>query len=142
MLAEADAMLRAALLAPKDAGVQGIYADWLEEHGRKSEADALRQRGRMLLGADDRKAATALLGCNFAPATFDKRFVRDVCTPVYYGQADELTPAQRACLWRLVWRYRRQIGACYVTGVAALLAGLPEPAAPEPELFSVEAAPC
>lgn len=54
------------------------------------------------------RAARTLSSCRFAPATFDRRFARDVAA---FPAEAVLTPKQRACLWRLVHRYRRQLPA-------------------------------
>lgn len=49
---------------------------------------------------------TRLASCRFAPATFDKRFARDMSErPADYP----LSVKQAKSLWRLVHRYRRQL---------------------------------
>ena len=56
----------------------------------------------------ERELARALSGCKFTPASFDKRFARDM-----RGIAESLTPQvtekQAALLRRMITRYRRQI---------------------------------
>jgi Spy/CpxP family protein refolding chaperone len=42
------------------------------------------------------------------PAQWEKRFARDMATRSHYRTVD-LTDRQRAQLWRLVRRYRRQM---------------------------------
>lgn len=55
--------------------------------------------------ADDLRAMTAIAPgrVTYIPASFDKRFARDI------GGHTALTEGQRMLLWRMVWRYRRQI---------------------------------
>lgn len=128
-----DAILRAVLLAPEDEFTRGVYCDWLEDQGRSEEAEALRG-GKMILDDADRMAAMALTGCRFVPGSPDKRFVREVSEGVANDDIDRLTPKQRRYLWRLVWRYRRQIRARsidrplldkeYLIRVAAFLTGM------------------
>lgn len=56
---------------------------------------------------DERNAIQQLARCRFAPATWDKKFAVSMnSTPEAYV----LTPRQRGNLWRLVVRYRRQLG--------------------------------
>lgn len=46
--------------------------------------------------------------CDFAPATFDKRFARDLSSlPVTH----QLTEKQLICLGQMAYRYRKQIEA-------------------------------
>lgn len=47
----------------------------------------------------------------FLPASFDKRFARDMGT---LGAYDMLSPKQAALLEKMAWRYRRQIGRALV----------------------------
>jgi uncharacterized protein (TIGR02996 family) len=54
----------------------------------------------------ERQAIELLAGCNFLPGSFDKRFAR---TLGEYKPDHRLTAKQRACLWKLVKKYRRQI---------------------------------
>src|SRR5262245_16366233 len=55
---------------------------------------------------NERAALEALARCRFAPATFVKRFAASLAaTPEDY----RLTAKQRACLYRYVVKYRRQI---------------------------------
>jgi uncharacterized protein (TIGR02996 family) len=104
---ERDALLAAVLHAPYDKTRLAVFADWLEENG-DPHAEVLR-RGRMPVDDADRMAAIVLQACNFAPATFEKRFVRNVCPGLSDDSTQELSPSQRFNLWRLVWRYRKQI---------------------------------
>lgn len=60
-----------------------------------------------------------LIGCTFLPASYPKRFVRDMAgRPADY----ELTVNQAAYLDKLMWQYRRQIG---IGKVKALGIGAP-----------------
>ena len=56
----------------------------------------------------ERRAFLALNGCTFLPGSYDKRFARSFSNP----PADyELSEKQRAFLWKLVWKYHRQISS-------------------------------
>lgn len=78
---------------------------------------------------DELIAVTALKHCGFAPASWDKRFVR---------QLSELglTDKERPQVWRLFIRYRRQI--CHVRK-AELLALAGTLAAPDFRVRTAEA---
>lgn len=52
----------------------------------------------------------ALRHCRFAPATFDKRAVREWNAQLDAGKP--LTEKQAAVVWKLGHRYRRQLGRC------------------------------
>ncbi len=52
---------------------------------------------------NEARAIKALSRVTFVPNTFHKRFARDM------QSHKELTPRQRATLWRIVVRFRRQI---------------------------------
>lgn len=54
--------------------------------------------------------AKKLQQCSFLPGSFDKRFARDIAFLATNSPDKELTEKQAACLDRLVYRYRRQIG--------------------------------
>jgi uncharacterized protein (TIGR02996 family) len=99
-----DAFLQDILQDPGDTGPQRIYADWLEEQERTEEARALRA-GHFLCreGCLERPAAVLLSCCG----TRDRRFAGS--NPLLSGGT--LTVKQWAYLWRLVWRYRKQIAA-------------------------------
>jgi len=51
--------------------------------------------------------ALALSGCRFPPATFAKRFARELKHQVI--AREEITDRQAACLERFCWTYRRQL---------------------------------
>lgn len=53
------------------------------------------------------KALSLLSGCTFLPGSFDKRFMRDL-SALPDKQTKELTEKQNRCLWKLVYKYRRQ----------------------------------
>lgn len=55
------------------------------------------------------KAVKALANCRFLPATFDKRIARQWAEKASKDLLAPMTEKGRACLWRLVWKYRRQI---------------------------------
>lgn len=55
------------------------------------------------------KAVKALANCRFLPATFDKRIARQWAEKAARDLLAPMTAKGRACLWRLVWKYRRQI---------------------------------
>lgn len=58
---------------------------------------------------EETQLADALVRCRFQPASFDKRFARDIAAMAHQQPAKELTENQRRCLMKLVVRYRRQI---------------------------------
>ena len=53
--------------------------------------------------------ALALGRCTFLPASWDKRFARDMASAAQHAPASEITDRQRAHLLRLCHKYRRQI---------------------------------
>ena len=55
------------------------------------------------------KAVRALANCSFLPATFDTRIARKWAEKAAKDFLAPMTEKGRACLWRLVWKYRRQI---------------------------------
>lgn len=69
----------------------------------------------------DRLLIQNLRRCSFAPATFDKRFARNM-GHIADRTAGALTDRQRSCLNALVYRYRRQIPAPIVAKAALRLA--------------------
>ena len=69
------------------------------------------------------KAIKALFEeCTFLPSSHNKRFVRNL----YYMRiaGDPMTDKQLANLWRLVWRYRRQVSDQKLIDLAAAGRGL------------------
>lgn len=124
-----ELQFRHALLRdPDDAAALAAFADWLRERGRDAEAETWLSR-QLPVAADDRTAALALLRCRFMPGSWEKRFVLDL--PWHMADDDSaLSLRQRHHLYRLFWRYRRQIGG----GVKAFLtrAGWFLPEAPKP----------
>jgi hypothetical protein len=56
----------------------------------------------------DKYAALSLAKCTMLPASYNKRFARAL-REIAESDEPRLTPRQRANLWRLVYRYRRQI---------------------------------
>jgi hypothetical protein len=71
---------------------------------------------------DEVRMARALGRCSFTPATFDKRFARDIAARAEKPEPT-ITEAGAACLRAKVHRYRRQIAA----DVVALAGPLPNP---------------
>jgi hypothetical protein len=55
----------------------------------------------------EKYAAETLNKATFLPGCFDKRFARDIAS-IAKGNG-EITDRQRATMWNLVYRYRRQI---------------------------------
>lgn len=53
-------------------------------------------------------AANQLARCSFQPGSFEKRFAKQIKAKAV-SDNPEITEKGRACLWRLVYRYRRQI---------------------------------
>lgn len=88
---------------------------WYEQHiaqpkrdadQRKAEAAKARRKAPVVRTPVTEQEASALgylAGVVYPVGSFDKRFARDL------HNATALTDAQRACMWGMVWRYRRQI---------------------------------
>lgn len=92
---------------PFDADCRSILADMLEENDRIWQANALRA-GRIPLTGFDEIAARELGNCRFAPATFDKRFARDIFSRAAQTEPS-LTPRQWLWMWVLLHRYRKSV---------------------------------
>ena len=58
----------------------------------------------------ERQAVAALSNCSFLPGCFEKRITRLWKEKMDRAPREPMTDKGRACLWRLVYRYRRQIG--------------------------------
>ena len=72
------------------------------------EAKAKAKPVKRPMTADERVVVPLLATVRYAPATWDKRFAREI----QYALKDGLiTEGQSGQVWRLFWRYRRQI-AC------------------------------
>ena len=56
---------------------------------------------------EDRTNISKLVRCTFLPASFDKRFVKNIASQL--ANSGEITEKQRAYLVKLVYKYRRQI---------------------------------
>ena len=84
-----------------------ILSDMLDEAGQPERADALR-RGRIPLTEVDSVASVCLENCRFAPATWDKRFARDIASAARQ-EHPSLTPRQWLWMWVLLHRYRRSV---------------------------------
>ncbi len=66
----------------------------------------------------------ALSGCTFLPGTPHKRFARDMGHVAANNEAPVISEGQAAQLWRLVYRYRRQIrDAVLIDHAEAMKAG-------------------
>jgi uncharacterized protein (TIGR02996 family) len=97
------------VLHPSEPAPKLVYADWLEERGRPN---LLLRHGTLQVSYADRAAGIALARCRFAPGTAEKHFARTVCESLDGGDGwhwDTLTAGQLNLLWRMAWRYRRQI---------------------------------
>jgi len=68
----------------------------------------------------DRLLVSRLRVCTFLPASFEKRFARDMGD--ISDNAGKLTEKQRTMLCALVWRFRRQIPAAIVAKAGIYLA--------------------
>lgn len=60
---------------------------------------------------DEYDICTALGNCRFAPATWDKRFAFSVSGKAERG--GELTETQREWIYRLLYKYRKQLPRLY-----------------------------
>ena len=76
---------------------------------------------RLPLDETDRLLIQHLGRCSFLPASFDKRFARNM-THTAGTPAGLLSTRQRSCLNAMVYRYRRQIPAAIVAKAALRLA--------------------
>jgi hypothetical protein len=60
--------------------------------------------------AFEQEAVRVLSLCSFLPSSFDKRLVRRWAESLETQPRRPMTEKGKAYLWRLVWKYRRQIG--------------------------------
>jgi len=89
-----------------------MFDDWYQAQMMKRAAATKAKRAarrktpptRYAITTRQVEALQALSRCRFAPASYDKRFVR------YLKSATELTERQGEELARLAHRYRRQLG--------------------------------
>lgn len=88
---------------PFDKTERLIFADWCDENGHEWAAKPLREN-RIPLFMPDCIAIVELKNCAFAPATWDKKFARNL-EPVNMS----LTPRQYLWLWILLRKYRRSV---------------------------------
>jgi len=92
---------------PADASLRLVLSDMLLEEGFTDQAAiaGLRneKRPKIPLADLDKQAAQLLAGCAFLPASFPKRFARNV------ADLKTMTPLQYRLLWHFVYSYRRQI---------------------------------
>jgi len=66
------------------------------------------------------RAMIQLGTCRFTPASFDKRFAQNMRSfALNATPAPQVTEREVACLWRKVWRYRRQISDKTILAEAA-----------------------
>lgn len=100
------AMLAMLHANPLDSVHRLVFADWCDENGEEWAAKPLRE-GRVPLQRLDCVAVEVLKSCRFAPATWDKRFARDL--PNDAGRGASLTPRQYLWLWILLRKYRRSV---------------------------------
>ena len=61
------------------------------------------------MNPNEAKIAAALVRCTFLPASWDKRFARDIAAQAEHRPDMPLTDRQAAHLLRLVHKYRRQL---------------------------------
>lgn len=57
--------------------------------------------------------ATNLGRGKYAPGTFDKRFANDMAAMAKFNCSKELTERQNEMLYRLLYKYRKQLASCY-----------------------------
>ncbi len=109
----ADEFVAAIRERPLDDALCAAFHDWLEEQALHPDVVIHLRAGRMPLTGLDEVAVASLYSCTFLPGSWNKRFARDVYNVVVDRREvlamAWLTPKQYACLWRLCWRYRRQI---------------------------------
>lgn len=86
---------------------RAVFADYLDEDGDMERAEQLR-KGLIPLTEFDEVAVACLASCNFAPATWDKRFARDLASRAE-AKPPALTPKQYLWLWVLLRRYRKSV---------------------------------
>ncbi|MGH9594808.1 MAG: hypothetical protein ACRD5L_17085 [Bryobacteraceae bacterium] len=55
------------------------------------------------------RAIARLADCRMRPGSWEKKFVRDLWHLLRRDSKIELTRKQKLWVWRLVWRFRRQI---------------------------------
>lgn len=65
-----------------------------------------------MLTAEQLRAIRLLSRCTFLPASWDKRFVRDMVAKANDPEPVPLTERQHRCLMEKVHRYRRQHKGC------------------------------
>lgn len=83
-------------------------------------------------------AAKALSKCSFLPATFAKRFARSL-GEIAQSETPVISENQALNLWRLVWKYRRQIPDHLVSLAQQKLDEAGEgPSKPRPSLGDLE----
>lgn len=63
--------------------------------------------------ADEINIATRLYNCSMLPGTFDKRFVADMYSRSKQQEPKPLSDKQNEILYRLVYKYRKQIPHTY-----------------------------
>ena len=94
------------LLAPFESVPKMILADFGEEHCPKEVAPGPLRKNRFPIGQFVRHLIEALKYCNFAPATWDKKFAGSL--PLDIPEcAKGLSPKQWCWLIVLLYRYRR-----------------------------------
>lgn len=95
---------------PFDKMNRDVFADHLEECGDVKRAMLLRN-GFVVMTPFDLDAAKTLRKCNFAPATADKRFARELGEWVLGNDncPPNLSPRRYLWMWCLLRRYRRSV---------------------------------
>lgn len=70
--------------------------------------------GGIKMTADEQLIILKLNSCTFLPASWNKRFVGSLLNKIKSdGTSDELTESQREWMYRLLYRYRKQIPETY-----------------------------
>ena len=91
---------------------RGIMADWCDEHDLSRHAELLRG-GSIPLTIFEELAVSVLGGCNFAPATWDKKFAQSLVAKMNEQRERKdvayLTVKQWLWLWIMLRRYRRSV---------------------------------
>ena len=67
----------------------------------------------------EQRAAKALVQCSMLPASRDKHFARWVANVAEKTPQRDLSEGARWVLWKLVWRFRRQIRCAALLKAAA-----------------------
>jgi hypothetical protein len=78
-----------------------------------------RRRRYVFVTPLEQRAAKALVNCRMQPASRDKYFARWVSIVAAESPERDLSEGARWVLWKLVWRFRRQIHCAALLKAAA-----------------------